>query len=236
MKGKSQKEIKIKVKDCCRIAKVKISSDLVVNTNQCDLLSKKYNYGFLKLNSAKKNKMEFTGPKGISLYERLKKPISEYDFFFIVEQLVDVTQKLEKIGLSRNNLVLDLKYVFFNESTKELNFIYLPIATPHSSIGVLSFVEQVIYSAKPVETDTNFLSNFSYFIKGLSEFEADKVESYINHINSDIVTSGDVSNALSSYINYVKKLNKKIGSISTSTKTQIENFLSRVDAEDQYLF
>lgn len=84
MKGKSQKEIKIKVKDCCRIAKVKISSDLVVNTNQCDLLSKKYNYGFLKLNSAKKNKMEFTGPKGISLYERLKKPISEYDFFFIV--------------------------------------------------------------------------------------------------------------------------------------------------------
>ena len=71
MKGKSQKEIKIKVKDCCRIAKVKISSDLVVNTNQCDLLSKKYNYGFLKLNSAKRNKMEFTGPKGISLYERL---------------------------------------------------------------------------------------------------------------------------------------------------------------------
>lgn len=188
MKGKSQKGIKIKVKDCCRIAKVKISSDLVVNTNQCDLLSKKYNYGFLKLNSVKRNKMEFTGPKGISLYERLKKPISEYDFFFIVEQLVDVTQKLEKIGLSRNNLVLDLKYVFFNESTKELYFIYLPIATPHSSIGVLSFVEQVVYSAKPVETDTKFLSNFSYFIKGLSEFEADKVESYINHINSDIVS------------------------------------------------
>ena len=188
MKEKSQKGIKIKVKDSCRIAKVKISSDFVVNTNQCDLLSKKYNYGFLKLNSVKRNKMEFTGPKGISLYERLKKPISEYDFFFIVEQLVDVTQKLEKTGLSLNNLVLDLKYVFFNESTKELHFIYLPIATPHSSIGVLSFVEQVIYSAKPVETDTNFLSNFSYFIKGLSEFEVDKVESYINHINSDIVS------------------------------------------------
>ena len=32
------------------------------------------------------------------------------------------------------------------------------------------------------------MSNFSYFIKGLSEFGADKVESYINHINSDIVS------------------------------------------------
>ena len=94
IKVKNQKEIKIKVKDGCLIAKVKISSNLVVNTNQYDLLSKKYNYGFLKLNSAKKNKMEFTGPKGISLYERLKKPISEYDFFFIVEQIVDVAQKL----------------------------------------------------------------------------------------------------------------------------------------------
>ena len=188
IKVKNQTEIKIKVKDGCLIAKVKISSNLVVNTNQYDLLSKKYNYGFLKLNSAKKNKMEFTGPKGISLYERLKKPISEYDFFFIVEQIVDVAQKLEKIGLSRNNLVLNLKYVFFNESTKELSFIYLPIATPHSSIGVLSFVEQVIYSAKPVETDSKYLSNFSCFIKGLNKFDADKVESYICYINSDIVS------------------------------------------------
>ena len=181
-------KIKVKVKDCWLLAKVKISSELVINTNQCDLLSKKYNYGFLKLNSAKKNKLEFAGPKGISLYERLKKPISEYDFFFIIEQLVDITQKLEKIGLSRNNLVLDLKYVFFNESTKELSFIYLPIATPHSGIGVLAFVEQVIYSAKPFETDSKYLSKFSYFIKKFNEFDADKVESYICHIDSEIVS------------------------------------------------
>lgn len=192
IKVKNQKEIKIKVKDGCLIAKVKISSNLVVNTNQYDLLSKKYNYGFLKLNSAKKNKMEFTGPKGISLYERLKKPISEYDFFFIVEQIVDVAQKLEKIGLSRNNLVLNLKYVFFNESTKELSFIYLPIATPHSSIGVLSFVEQVIYSAKPVETDSKYLSNFSCFIKGLNKFDADKVESYMGGLSRGEIASATV--------------------------------------------
>ena len=181
-------KIKVKIKDCWLFAKVKISSELVVNTNQCDLLSKKYNYGFLKLNRAKRNKLEFTGPKGISLYERLKKPISKYDFFFIVEQLVDIIQKLEKIGLSRNNLVLDLKYVFFNESTKELSFIYLPIATPHSGTSVLSFVEQIIYSAKPSKADSNFLSNFSYFIKKFNEFDAAKIELYISHIDSEIVS------------------------------------------------
>lgn len=187
-RGVQMMKIKVKVKDCWLLAKVKIPSELVINTNQCDLLSKKYNYGFLKLNSAKKNRLEFTGTKGISLYERLKKPISEYDFFFIIEQFVDITQKLEKIGLSHNNLVLDLKYVFFNESTKELSFIYLPIATPHSGIGVLAFLEQVIYSAKPFETDSKYLSKFSYFIKKFNEFDADEVESYICHIDSEIVS------------------------------------------------
>lgn len=185
---KEKIKIKIKIKDCWQIIRVKISSNLVININQYDLLSKKYNYGFLKLSSTKKNKLEFTGPKGVCLYERLKKPISEYDFFFIIEQIVDVAQKLEKIGLSRNNLVLDTKYVFFNELTKELSFIYLPIATPHSSNGILSLVEQIIYSANPLENDSKYLSDFSFFIKKMNEFEADQVELYIYHINSDIVS------------------------------------------------
>lgn len=210
-------KIRVKVKDCWLLAKVKISSKLVINTNQCDLLSKKYNYGFLKLNSAKKNRLEFTGTKGISLYERLKKPISEYDFFFIIEQLVDITQKLEKIGLSRNNLVLDLKYVFFNESTKEMSFIYLPIATPHSGISVLTFVEQVIYSAKPFETDSKYLSKFNYFIKKFNEFDAYKVESYINNIDSEIVS-------------IIKKVDPKKSSFikktisNISVKTSVETY------------
>lgn len=199
-------KVKVKVKDCWLIAKVKVSSEFVINTNQSAILSKKYNYGFLKLNASKRNKLEFIGPIGISLYERLKKPISEYDFLFIIEQLVDIIQKLEKIGLSRNNLILDLKYVFVNESTKELSFIYLPIATPHSGTGVLFFVEQIIYSVKPIETDTKYLSNFSYFMKNFNEFEADKVEAYICHINSNIV-------------NIIKKVDLKESVSNMSAKT-----------------
>lgn len=180
-------KLKIKKKDCWLIAKVKIPSDFVINANQCDLLSKKFNYGFLKLNGFKRNRLEFIGPKGISLYERLKKSINEYDFFFIIEQLVDIVQNIQKIGLSCNNLVLDLKYVFFNETTKELSFIYLPIATPHSGVNILSFIEQIIYSVKPVETDTEYLSKFSYFMKSFDEFDADKVDAYIGHVDRNIV-------------------------------------------------
>lgn len=186
-KDKIIKRIKVKIKDCNLIAKVKISTDYVINNSQWDLLSQKYTNGFLKLSKSKKNKLEFVGLKGVSLYERFKSPISEYDFFFIMEQIVNVIQKLEKLGLSRNNLVLDLKYVFFSEATKEVSFMYLPIATPHGNISILSFIEQIIYSIKPVESDTDYLSSFNCFIKKFKQFDADKVELYIYEIDSNIV-------------------------------------------------
>ena len=50
------------------------------------------------------------------------------------------------------------------------------------------------------------------------------------------IVSGDVANTLTLYISYVEKLNKQIGKVSKSTKTQISKFLARVDLEDQYLF
>lgn len=187
MKEKCENKIKVRIKGDQLISKVKISSDYVVNINQCDLLEQKCSYGFLKLISSKKNRFEFIGPKGVSLHERLKKKISEYDFFFIMEQIVDVVEKLEKTGLSRNNLILDLKYVFFNESINELSFIYLPIATPHSGKSMLAFVEEIIYATNPIETDSKYLSKFSYLIKKMDEFDANRIESYIYENNSDIV-------------------------------------------------
>ncbi len=77
-----------------------------------------------------------------------------------------------------------------------------------------------------------------YFVKQGEELDKLIVEyiKILQEVKSKAITSGDVSKALSTYIGYVQKLNKKISSISTSTKTQIDNFLARVDAEDQYLF
>ena len=78
----------------------------------------------------------------------------------------------------------------------------------------------------------------SYFVKQGEEIDKLTAE-YINilkEVKSKAITSGEVSKALSTYIGYVQMLNKKIGSISTSTKTQIDNFLARVDDEDKYLF
>lgn len=78
----------------------------------------------------------------------------------------------------------------------------------------------------------------SYFKKQGEEMDKLTVEyiKILQEVKSKAITSGEVSKALSAYIGYVQKLNKKIGNISTSTKTQVDNFLARVDSEDKYLF
>ena len=181
------KRIKLKVKDCQLNIRVKIAPNYVINTNQSDLLSGKYRYGFFKLKNSRRNTFEFFGPGGDSLYDKLKNPISEYDAFLIMEQIVDTIRKIKKVGLSRSNLLLDIKYIFFNSTTKELTFIYLPIASPHGGKDVLEVVEQVLYSMNLTETDSNSLANFSYFIKKLDKFDADKIEAYIYKVHEDIV-------------------------------------------------
>lgn len=179
---------KLKIKDYQSFITIKIPFKEKIDTKYNEIISKKYNYGFFKLNKVKRNKLEYCCPIGISLYQRLQNPISEYDFFFIVEQLLDTILKINNIGLSINNLVLDLKLIFFNEPSKELSFIYLPLVSPKNKLDINNCIETIIYLVKPTDTNkSNYLSEFSYFLKKLDKFDIDKIEKYIYLKHEDIL-------------------------------------------------
>lgn len=94
--------------------------------------------------------------------------VHEYDFFFIIEQVVDASLKLQKNGLPWNKVVWDLQHAFVNETTKEVQLIYLPLDTVPVDNSIITFIENIIYSAKPFdEHDPDFVSRFVYFIKSL---------------------------------------------------------------------
>lgn len=78
----------------------------------------------------------------------------------------------------------------------------------------------------------------SYFVKQGEQMDKLIVDyiAILQELKSKGIVSGDVSKALSTYITYVQKLNKQIGSISKTAKQQTDNFLTRVDAADKYLF
>ncbi len=69
----------------------------------------------------------------------------------------------------------------------------------------------------------------------LDTFIVDYVE-ILEEVKAKAIMSGEVSNALSTYISYVNQLKSQIGLVSRDAKREIEGFLTRVDIEDQFLF
>ena len=78
----------------------------------------------------------------------------------------------------------------------------------------------------------------AYFVKQGEQFDQLVAEyvSILEEVKNKAIISGDVSQALNSYITYVKKLDKIIGNLSMPIKIEIDRFLTRIDSEDQYLF
>lgn len=181
---------KVKTRDCQLIVGVRLSLKEKINVTQLDFFSNRYIRGLLKVKMIKKSHIEYYGPIGISLYERLKKPISKYDFLFIMEQVVDTVQKLNANSLIINNVIFDIKNVFINEITKELQFIYLPLENVQKETDIIGFMEQIIYASKPQqENDMEYVSRYVYFVKSLTKFDANKIEKYIQNEDRSVVNT-----------------------------------------------
>ena len=107
-----------------------------------------------------------------------------------MEQVVDITQKANLNSLILRNVVWDIHYVFINETTKELQFIYLPLTNDKKEADVLRFMEQIIYASKTMEeADTEYISRYVYFLKSLTSYEAEKIEKYIFSEDRSVVNT-----------------------------------------------
>jgi len=189
-------KISAKTKDCRLLVKVKASFRESFDEKALDAFARTYLRGFLKPKLVKKNLIEYSGPVGISLYERLKKPMTKRDFLFVMEQIVVAVQKIHSNNLSLNRLLLDIKYCFINDVTKEIQFLYVPTEKELDNHGVIAFMESIIYSVTPAaEKDTDFVSRFVYFLKGLKGFDPEKVEKFIAKEDRSVVNTIKKQNA-----------------------------------------
>lgn len=211
--------VRIKKKELELVAKVRVPLRCTIDTNQYDILDKNVHMGYFKLQDIKGRKLEFRGPIGTSLYKRMKAPISQYDFFYIIERIVDFIQKIEKSGLSYANLVLDLKSIFYNETTRELNMIYLPIVPLYDNADRMTIVNQIVYSAVSME-GMDYIPSFNYFLKNLGEFDAEKIKSYICNMAQDVM-------------NDIKKMESKNSTVVNEMLQNQEDELTDMTQRDE---
>ena len=169
---------KAKVKECQLIVSAKAFMRETIDEKTLDRFSRMVLRGFLKPQLVKKSLIQYTGPIGISFQERFKKSITKRDFLFIIEQVVVAVQKLRANNLELNGMIMDFNYVYINETTKEVQFLYVPTLKGVENSNVIEFIERIIYSAKPSEeADSEYVARFNYFFKTLKPFDIDRVES-----------------------------------------------------------
>ncbi len=187
---------KAKAKDCQLVVKVKATSGETIDEKELDRFSRVFLRGFLKPKLIKKNTVECTGPVGVSLYERLKRPITKRDFLFIIEQVVVAVQKLQANQLPINHLEMNLNYVFINEVTKEVQFLYIPTLEGRANSNVIQFVESIVYSVRPADDkDSDFASRFIYFFRAIKPFDIAKVETFVAKEDRSVVSTIRKQNA-----------------------------------------
>lgn len=189
-------KFKAKEKDCKLLVKVKASFGETIDVKELDRFARVYLRGFLKPKLVRKNLIEYTGPIGVNLYERLKKPITKRDFLFILEQIVVAVQKLQANRMGINNLMMNLQNVYINEITKEVQFIYIPIREGMKNLNVVEFIETIAYSVKPDdEQDKGYVSRFIYFFRTMQPFDINKIETFVAREDRSVVHTIKKQNA-----------------------------------------
>lgn len=97
----------------------------------------------------------------------------------------------------------------------------------------------VVMAGKELMIDDEYCNSMKTYFVEQGEFIDKRVAEYISilqNIRNNAITSGDVAKALSEYITYASELSKQVGNLSSIAKGHVDNFLSRVDSADQYLF
>jgi len=189
-------KFKVRTKDSYLYVKAKMSFGEKMDEKELDRFARLGLRGFLKPQIIKKGLVEYVGPIGQNLYERLREPINKRDFLFIIEHLIVALQKLQANGLSINNMLMDIHNVFINKVTKEVQFMYIPVTTSNNEKNILEFVETIIYSVKPFEaTDADCISRFKYLVNGLNGFQTEEIERFIEKEDKSIVNTIKKNNA-----------------------------------------
>ena len=148
-----------------------------INETELSQLARIKPCGIMHVTKTKKDSVTYTCPANINLTDRLKKAVSKYDFFFMMEQIVIMVEDVYNNGLNVNSVRFNMDDVYINEMTKEMYFIYFPIVGGQESADIVGFIENIIYTMTPViNEDTNYISRFMYYVRSFHGFNGNAIE------------------------------------------------------------
>lgn len=181
-------KLKVSIKKSTVTAMMKAGRKERINETELSQLARIKPCGIMHVTKTKKDSVTYTCPANINLTDRLKKAVSKYDFFFMMEQIVIMVQDVYNNGLNVNSVRFNMDDVYINEMTKEMYFIYFPIVGGQESADIVGFIENIIYTMTPViNDDTNYISRFMYYVRSFHGFNGNAIEKYISREERAVV-------------------------------------------------
>lgn len=181
-------KLKVSIKKSTVTAMMKAGRKERINETELSQLARIKPCGIMHVTKTKKDSVIYTCPANINLTDRLKKAISKYDFFFMIEQIVIMVEDVYNNGLNVNSVRFNMDDVYINEMTKEMYFIYFPIVGGQESADIAGFIENIIYTMTPViNEDTNYISRFMYYVRSFHGFNGNAIEKYISREERAVV-------------------------------------------------
>lgn len=181
-------KLKVSIKKSTVTAMMKAGRKERINETELSQLARIKPCGIMHVTKTKKDSVIYTCPANINLTDRLKKAISKYDFFFMIEQIVIMVEDVYNNGLNVNSVRFNMDDVYINEMTKEMYFIYFPIVGGQESADIVGFIENMIYTMTPViNEDTNYISRFMYYVRSFHGFNGNAIEKYISREERAVV-------------------------------------------------
>lgn len=181
-------KLKVSIKKSTVTAMMKAGRKERINETELSQLARIKPCGIMHVTKTKKDSVIYTCPANINLTDRLKKAVSKYDFFFMMEQIVIMVQNVYNNGLNVNSVRFNMDDVYINEMTKEMYFIYFPIVGGQESADIVGFIENIIYTMTPViNEDTNYISRFMYYVRSFHGFNGNAIEKYISREERAVV-------------------------------------------------
>lgn len=181
-------KLKVSIKKSTVTAMMKAGRKERINETELSQLARIKPCGIIHVTKTKKDSVIYTCPANINLTDRLKKAISKYDFFFMIEQIVIMVEDVYNNGLNVNSVRFNMDDVYINEMTKEMYFIYFPIVGGQESADIVGFIENIIYTMTPViNEDTNYISRFMYYVRSFHGFNGNAIEKYISREERAVV-------------------------------------------------
>lgn len=180
-------KFKVQYKNSQIYVKSKLDRSEQINMDEVNLFGAKLIRGLMRPSEVKGNSILYTAPNGILLQSYMQRGVSKNDFYLIVAQLVETTKKLERYGLNINNLLLDARYVFINDMTKEIHMIYQPVLNPSFTPNIFQYLYDVVCQANFQNPSDRYCSqDLINFMNGMPYYASEQLEDYLNRTYPDV--------------------------------------------------